>query len=386
MKLKNTKKEQIFISAGEYSGDNLGCEILSSLLNTTKKKEKKIMDGIHFFGNGGAALKSQGVEILHDIDELSVVGITEIFRSYNRLSKITKFLAKECKQRNTKVAILIDFPGFHLKLGKQLKEQGIKTILISSPQIWGWRYSRVKKIRKSIDTVLCFYPFEKDIYLREKIHAEYIGHPLLNKLETIRSQLNPKKTKNLVALLPGSRTSEINRMLPEMLLVAKAAQQRLPKVKFEIGVAHEKAREIIQNYELPQNVSISKKSTYELIARAFSAIACSGTVTMECAWFRTPFLLMYKASAVSAYIARRMMTVAHLGIINILNGREITKEFLQEEIITDDVLQEVIKLQTNLQYRKRIIQDFLDTEKKLGAKNAPELAALFILELLKTTL
>ena len=371
---------EILISAGELSGDTLAAEILSELQKIKPKSSKAV--NYHFFGNTGPALRAANVEKIHDIEELSVVGLLEIAKEYRRLSKILDNLVELCIARKVKLAILIDFPGFHLKLGRKLKAHGIPTVLVSSPQIWGWRYKRIEKIRQSIQTVLCFYPFEEDIYLREGVNGQYVGHPLIPKILKARKEFPVKKEKNLIALLPGSRKSEILRLMPAMLDTVNVLQEQGKNWKYEIAVAHDGARRILQQFELPPKVILSKRPTYALLSRANSALACSGTVTLECAYFQTPFLLMYSANALTAWLARKIMTIPYLGIVNAVLGRFATAEFLQEEIIAEHMASELIRLQESKNRRASMLADFQLVEKKMGSGKAATLAARAIHSLL----
>ncbi len=373
MKSKKPAEKQpipVLVVAGEISGDNLGGWILSEI---------KTLGNYSFFGTGGSAMEKVGVEIIFNLEELAIVGITEVIFKYPELLKKMKTLVEQCVKRNAKHAILIDFPGFNLKLAQKLSAEGIACYQISSPQIWGWRYGRIEKIRRYIKSVLCFYPFEKDIYDRENIEAFYMGHPIVKTLQKIKTRTpKGKRTQKIIALLPGSRKMEIKNLLPYMLELAEKFHTDHPEYTFEIPAASKQIAELIKTYPLPDFISLKDKSAAEILSRSHAAVACSGTVTLECSYFKVPFFLVYKASWLTYHIAKRLAQVKHLGMPNIIMGREVTREFWQQQVNVKTTLPELKRIVLDNKARVAIKQDLAEVAQKLGDGKAAAKAARFI--------
>jgi len=374
MQLKNQSKDKnILIIAGEDSGDLLGASIVKEL--------KKLNTHLKFFGFGGQLLKAENVEILKTTEELAIIGIAEVIKNYRRLIRYMKDIVKECNMRNVKHAILVDYPGFNIKLAKLLKKHNITCYQVVSPTIWVWHYKRIFKIKRYYHSVLCLYDFEKEIYEKENVKAEFIGHPIVEKinisiankknhLDVLHSKFNNFKSEKSIALLPGSRNSEINKNMPFLIELAQVYHDYDKSINFYIAVSQENAKKISKNFQLSNYINIIEGDSHIVIQNCHSAVACSGTVTLEAALLKTPFVLIYKTSFISYQIFKRLLKLPFIGMVNILRKKFVTQEFIQKEMTIENVFIELKKIQEDNFYRKTMINEFNKINENLGNGDA----------------
>ncbi|MDH4200768.1 MAG: lipid-A-disaccharide synthase [Spirochaetia bacterium] len=372
-------KKSILIVAGETSGDNLA----SAIIEEWRKLES---DRIDFWGFGGQKMQKAGVHIIRSTEDLAVVGLWEGLVNYRRLSSYLESLVGEAKKRKIEGAILIDYPGFNLKLAQHLYSLNIPVYLVVSPQIWAWHYSRVKKIRKYIATVFCLYQFETEIYAKENIQAVFIGHPMVQKirafLKSHSAALKKEKSKadkyKKIALLPGSRLSEITRHLPFLLEVAALYHRAHPETIFEIPAASEEMAQILAQSHLPDYISVQTENSYRTLATCDAGIVCSGTATLECALFNMPFLLIYKTSWFTYFLGKRLIRLPYIGLVNIIANRFITKEFIQSDMKIQPVLAELEKLACDSRYIKEMKSAFQEVQKSVESENSAKVCATLL--------
>lgn len=376
--------KSILVVAGETSGDILGSAVLKQWKKSGAKK-------ISFWGFGGSELKNAGVEIIKDIEDLSVIGFLEAILNYRRLSSYLDNLVLEAIKRNISCAILIDYPGFNLKLAEKLHENGIPVYLVVSPQLWAWHYNRIFKIKKYIKCVLCLYKFEMEMYKENDIPAVFIGHPIMQKIELFiqkhKSDIAKIKKRNRdirkVALLPGSRWSEIRRHMPFIIETAGRFREKYPDTTFEIPSASETISELLKEYQLPDYISIRDKNTYLTMATADSAIVCSGTATLECAIFNLPFLLIYKTSWATYFLGKKLIRIPFIGIVNVLCKSFVTKEFIQSDMRLNLVLPELEKINFDPDYIRIMKKNFTKVKKEIYTKDPAMAAAKFFSKIIK---
>ena len=332
------------IVAGEKSGDILGASLISALRNYFPDAE--------FIGVGGSEMVALGCESLCPIDRLSVMGFVEPLRRLPELLTLKRKLRRRFLAERIDAFIGIDSPVFNLSLAKALKNKGIKTIHFVSPTIWAYRENRVFNIKKSIDLMLTLFPFEKDIYKKHKIKAECVGHPLADQLSfkdrscNRRTQLGIPNDQTVVALLPGSRVDEVNRLAPMFFETALEALQKYPKLKFLVPFSNLETHLRLKSYMA--NLSIVAGEQFTLINDSHAALDASdfafitsGTATLEALFLRKPMVICYKLAPISYLIGSRLIKVPYIGLPNILANEKIVPEYIQKEVTTTALLGEL---------------------------------------------
>ena len=332
------------IVAGEKSGDILGASLISALRNYFPDAE--------FIGVGGSEMVALGCESLCPIDRLSVMGFVEPLRRLPELLTLKRKLRRRFLAERIDAFIGIDSPVFNLSLAKALKNKGIKTIHFVSPTIWAYRENRVFNIKKSIDLMLTLFPFEKDIYKKHKIKAECVGHPLADKLSlkdrscNRRTQLGIPNDQTVVALLPGSRVDEVNRLAPMFFETALEALQKYPKLKFLVPFSNLETHLRLKSHMA--NLSIVAGEQFTLINDSHAALDASdfafitsGTATLEALFLRKPMVICYKLAPISYLIGSRLIKVPYVGLPNILANEKIVPEYIQKEVTTTALLGEL---------------------------------------------
>ena len=332
------------IVAGEKSGDILGASLISALRNYFPDAE--------FIGVGGSEMVALGCESLCPIDRLSVMGFVEPLRRLPELLTLKRKLRRRFLAERIDAFIGIDSPVFNLSLAKALKSKGIKTIHFVSPTIWAYRENRVFNIKKSIDLMLTLFPFEKDLYKKHKIKAECVGHPLADQLSlkdrscNYRTQLGIPNDQTVVALLPGSRVDEVNRLAPMFFETALEALQKYPKLKFLVPFSNLETHLRLKSYMA--NLSIVAGEQFTLVNDSHAALDASdfafitsGTATLEALFLRKPMVICYKLAPISYLIGSRLIKVPYIGLPNILANEKIVPEYIQKEVTTTALLDEL---------------------------------------------
>ena len=332
------------IVAGEKSGDILGASLISALRNYFPNAE--------FIGVGGSEMVALGCESLCPIDRLSVMGFVEPLRRLPELLALKRKLRRRFLAERIDAFIGIDSPVFNLSLAKALKNKGIKTIHFVSPTIWAYRENRVFNIKKSIDLMLTLFPFEKDIYKKHKIKAECVGHPLADQLSfkdrscNRRTQLGIPNDQTVVALLPGSRVDEVNRLAPMFFETALEALQKYPKLKFLVPFSNLETHLRLKSHMA--NLSIVAGEQFTLMNDSHAALDASdfafitsGTATLEALFLRKPMVICYKLAPISYLIGSRLIKVPYVGLPNILANEKIVPEYIQKEVTTTALLGEL---------------------------------------------
>ena len=332
------------IVAGEKSGDILGASLISALRNYFPNAE--------FIGVGGSEMVALGCESLCPIDRLSVMGFVEPLRRLPELLTLKRKLRRRFLAERIDAFIGIDSPVFNLSLAKALKNKGIKTIHFVSPTIWAYRENRVFNIKKSIDLMLTLFPFEKDLYKKHKIKAECVGHPLADQLSlkdrscNRRTQLGIPNDQTVVALLPGSRVDEVNRLAPMFFETALEALQKYPKLKFLVPFSNLETHLRLKSYMA--NLSIVAGEQFTLMNDSHAALDASdfafitsGTATLEALFLRKPMVICYKLAPISYLIGSSLIKVPYIGLPNILANEKIVPEYIQKEVTTTALLGEL---------------------------------------------
>jgi len=360
-----------YIIAGEASGDLHGSNLI---------KELKKLDGAATIRCwGGDKMQQAGGKIVKHYRELAFMGFWEVIKNIFTILRNLKFCKKDIEQFQPDTLILIDYPGFNLRIAKWAKQKGLRIIYYISPQVWAWKENRVKMMKETIDKMIVILPFEKD-YFKNKWNwdVEYVGHPLVEVIESEKSKVKSEKfsEKEIIALLPGSRKQEILKKLPVMLGVSKA----FPSYQFIVAKAPGLDDGFYSSLLDPyNNVSAVSGKTYDLLIQAKAALVTSGTATLETALFAVPEVVCYKGSFLSYEIGRRLVKVKFISLVNLIMDKLVVKELIQHDMNVKNLEHELHELLTNEQRISQLKKDYTDLKNILSEKgNASAKAAQLI--------
>ncbi|MBS1764733.1 MAG: lipid-A-disaccharide synthase [Bacteroidetes bacterium] len=355
-----------YIVAGEASGDmhaaNLAAELHKADHDATMR------------GWGGDRMQAAGVEVVKHYRELAFMGFIEVVKNLRTIFRNLEACKADILKFNPDVVILVDYPGFNLRLAEFLKLKGIKVFYYISPQIWAWKQSRVHKIKRTVDKMFVILPFEKPFYKKFDYDVEFTGHPLLDEIERIKkSAVAPLPVaasgKKIIALLPGSRIQEIKEMLPVMANAVKHFKNYEPV----IAAAPNIPDSFYQS--LAANISIVHGQTYNLLQQAYAALVTSGTATLETALFRVPEIVCYKGNKFSYLIARQLVKVKYISLVNLILDRMLVKELIQQDMNEKTLTAEMELMLENDEYRKKLSEGYEELIQKLGSAGASAKAA-----------
>ena len=368
-----SKQKCVMIIAGEASGDLHGSRLVTAMRNKNK--------ALFFCGIGGQALKASGVRVLVDASELSVVGITEAFSKLPNLLKGMAVAKRTLKRLLPDLLILIDFPDFNLNVAAFAKKLGIPVLYYISPQIWAWRPGRVKKIGKLVDHMAVILPFEEDFYKKHEIPVTFVGHPLLDANFDYGKKVfeNPDDDISVIGLLPGSRDREIARHLPIMLGAAQILFKRINNLKFIIslapGVKRKSVEEIVNKKKGAADFEIVSGHVRKIFEKSSVVIAASGTVTLESAIAGTPMVIIYKVSPISYWLGRVMIQVKHIGLVNLITGKKIVPELLQDQASPIRIADTVFNMLSDAPGLEKLRLELLQVKDARGGPGASERVA-----------
>ena len=354
---------QYYIIAGEASGDLHGSNLIKEL--------RKLDAAAVIRCWGGDKMEAAGATLVKHYRDLAFMGFIEVIKNLRTIFRNIDFCKKDILENKPDVLVLIDYPGFNLRIAKWAKRQGIKIIYYISPQVWAWKENRVKGIKESVDKMLVILPFEKDFYKKWHYEVEYVGHPLVEVIEEfgIRNLELPDQNtattspnsqlqipnSGIVALLPGSRQQEILKKLPIMLEVAKY----FPSYQFVVakapGLDENFYNELLAPYN---NVSAVVNKTYDLLAQSKAALVTSGTATLETALFAVPEVICYKGSSISYQIAKRLVKIKYIGLVNLIMDKEVVKELIQDDLTVENLKKELDTLLNSKEKQEQLKNDY----------------------------
>lgn len=372
----------LLVIAGEASGDMHAADVIREL--------KKRRPDLSFFGIGGDRLRAEGVELLYDAKEMDVIGFSEVLKRYPFFKRVFNETLAAAEERKPAAALLVDYPGFNLRLARELHRRGIKVLYYVCPQVWAWNRGRIPKMAEILDRLMVIFPFEVDVFKEVDLQVDFVGHPMVDELrayrETKPEQL-PWKTDHKVALLPGSRKAEVTHILPGLLAAAKRLEQSQPGLSFMI-VVPQRRRQMVEDIlrtssEVPLNLSVVTDQAREVLKQADAAFVASGTATLEAALLRCPTVLVYRATWTNYWIARMLIQIPWLGIANIVSGKEIMPERIQKDMAPDKLVNTIKPLLTDTPQRAEMLESFQTLEKLLGAGGPAVCVADIITEELK---
>ncbi len=324
--------QELLLIAGEVSGDQHGAALVHALHEHSPS--------LRIYGVGGAAMRAAGVETLYDIAALNVVGAVEALACIPAAWRMACGLLQAIRRRHTRVAVLIDAPGFNLFFARWARQAGVRVLYYVSPQIWAWRQHRVHKMARHVDKVLTLFPFEVPLYTAAGVEAEYVGHPVLDQVATLptaaqaATALGLDARRPVVALLPGSRVHEVQRLLPPMLAALQHIQQRLPQAQGVLPVAATISRTLVEacRHSCPIPLTVLPGQSQLALRAAHFAFVASGTATLEAGLIGTPLVVVYQVHWLTAWLARRVLQIPWIGLVNIVAGEKLAPELLQHEV------------------------------------------------------
>jgi lipid-A-disaccharide synthase len=363
------------IVAGEASGDLHGGNLIREM--------QRIDPDLSFYGMGGERMKSAGVKLLADAADMAVVGLTEVVFKLGTILQAMHRLRTSLRKERPDLVILIDYPDFNLPLARTARRLGLKVLYYISPQVWAWRKGRIDTIRKSVDRMAVILPFEEQFYRDAGVNVTFVGHPLLDEVRKKYARTEAMKRFGLkdeaitVGILPGSRRSEVERLLPEMLKACRILMEKLSPLQFVLPLAGtldpESVRDILRQFPVPVNVI--QDEIYDVIAVSDVAIVASGTATLETALLETPMVVVYKVSASSYAIGRRFVHVDHICLVNIIAGKTIVPELIQGEANPERIASEVRELIVRRGKAREMKAALAEIREKLGTPGASQRTA-----------
>jgi lipid-A-disaccharide synthase len=365
-----------YIIAGEASGD-------LHASNLIKEIALKDPDAC-FRAWGGDLMQQAGATIVKHINELSFMGFTEVLLNIRTILGNIRFCKKDILEYKPDAVIFIDYPGFNLRIARFCKEHNIKTIYYISPQVWAWNKSRVKSIRRDVDKMLVILPFEKAFYDGCKFEVDFVGHPLLDALQSVPKEeenasfreKNNLSDKEIIAILPGSRKQEISRMLTPMVAAAK----QFPHYQFVIAGTKAHSSEFYQSFMGETKFPILFGETYGLLQNACAALVTSGTATLETALIGTPQVVCYKAGYISYRIAKKLVDLKYISLVNLIMDEEVVRELIQDDCNSEKIAAELKRLTQDLDVRNAILEKYDILRQKLGGSGASEKAAGIVVD------
>jgi lipid-A-disaccharide synthase len=394
-----TNPRQIFISAGEASGDMYAARLAAELAQRT---------GAHLFGMGGERMAETGVELIAHSSDVAVSGISEVWSKLPVLRETMRKLNDAAAARKPALAILTDFPSFHLRLARRLQENKIRCVCFVAPQFWAWRPWRAKQIGKRFERAFCIFPFEEEFYRKAGVPVTFIGHPLVDIARPTMSRANflahysLDAARSVIALLPGSRMNEIQRNLPpvlgacEQILRAKRGCQFLlvlapsiePELVTSVGTSEAtlrlKSGGSEHSFRVPAglNLKIISGATYDAVSSANAAIVASGTATVETALLGTPMVVVYKVARLTELILRTFIVTRFVAMPNLILGKRVVPELLQQDCTPAKIAAEVLKLLDSSAARDEMLAGLVEVRGKLGPGGAISRAADIIVGML----
>jgi lipid-A-disaccharide synthase len=355
---------KLAIIAGEASGDLHASEVVREL--------KALVPSLETFGIGGDLLAAEGTRLLHHAKEMGIVGLFNVLRNLRMFRRIFDDTVRAIARERPDAVLLVDYPGFNLRIAKRCRKLGIRVIYYISPQVWAWRQSRVHAIAKIVDRMIVLFPFEEEFYRKHDVAVTYVGHPLIDELAGVSRGERAPSTPLSIALLPGSRRGEVNSLLPPMLdAVHKLGDVDAFVVKAPT-IASAQLLDIMK--ARGQFVRIVPHDGGAAVASADVALSSSGTATLECAVIGTPVIVMYLLTRVTHWLARRLVKVPHFSLVNIIAGKKVVPELVQHDVNGKRIADEVRRMARSEEHA-RLRGELAEVRARLGGAGASRRAA-----------
>lgn len=379
----------ILITAGEVSGDLHAAPVAVEI--------KRLIPAASFFGTGGAKMHAEGVELLSRVENLAVMGFSDIPRILPHLSRLKRKIVERVRDQHVRLAVLVDYPGFNLNLAKALKRLPNPPLILEyiAPQVWAWRSGRIKTVRRLIDHLAVVFPFEEELFRAAGVNATFVGHPLLDEMDILSAgsrveqpgDADPDSDSHragspLLALLPGSRRSVVMTHLPVMMHAVDQLVRELPDLRVGIGRAPVLEPSIFEKYLKGEQVRIWDNSR-ELLAAADAAVICSGTSTLEAALIGVPQVVVYKTTFLNYHVIKHLINLKHVALVNIVAGEKIVPELLQNDFTTRNITSAILPLLTSTVKRKELAAGYSRIRELLGDKGAARRVAEIAVDMLQ---
>lgn len=375
-------KKHVIIIAGEASGDARAAELVAEI--------RSLSSGFTFSGLGGEKMAKAGVEIYIDLTKMAVVGFAEVIKHFKEIKKTFHFILQKIDEVKPCAVILVDYPGFNLRLAKELKKRGVKVIYYISPQVWAWDEKRINLIKNVVNKMLVFFEFEKTLYKKHGFTVDLIGHPLVDKVKTdvapdgFLKTLGLSPDKKTIGLLPGSRQKEIEAIFPIMLESAKFLHDKNPEfqfILFQASTIHpDFLNQYLEDYTLPLKIVTEK--IYNGINACDFCLVASGTATLETAILKKPMIVIYKTSLLTWALAKLLIKIPYIGLVNVVAGKKIVPECIQFQATPRNIAAQAIGLLSDQEKLDRIKRELTKVKDNLGAPGASVRAAQKIIHYL----
>jgi lipid-A-disaccharide synthase len=368
--------KSIFFVAGESSGDIHGSNLIRAI--------READDSVQCEGIGGRKMESAGMTLHFDLASRAIMGFFEVIKSFAFIRRLFHDTMNRIRETRPDLVVLIDYPGFNLRLAKEVKKLNIPIVYYISPQVWAWKKGRVKTLAERVDKMLVILPFEKQIYDEAGLDCVFVGHPLIDHIEqsTLKDTFKGDCT---IGLMPGSREQEIQRIFPVMLEVAKGILTEYPNARFVVPCVDDARGEQIKDLAGNFSLEIARDQFYDILSCARFNLVASGTATLENALFNVPMIVIYKVAGLTYWLARLLVSIESIAMVNILAKRKIVPEFIQGEATVETILPEALDLIGETSSRETMLENMAEIRDVLGESGASKLAATEILNLMGET-
>ena len=377
--MTNRSTPRFLLVAGEESGDMRAAPLLKAI--------KSDFPEASFFGVAGERCRTEGTDLIADISALSVMGFVEVLSNLPRIKRTFDLVLRAAKERRPDAAILVDYPGFNLRLAAELHKLGIRVFYYVSPQVWAWKASRIKIIKKVVTRMLVLFPFEKDFYARHHYQADFVGHPLIDEVRANKSreiflkELDLKPSAKIVGLLPGSRPKELHRHLPVMLKAAAIIRNEFPESQFLILRARNLPESAFTPLVAAASVPVTVSTDYYNALNACDVtMTASGTATLETALMEKPMVVIYQTAWLTSVIVRLLIKIPYISLVNIVAGKKIVTELLQEKASPRNIADILLNYLRDSKTAEKISLEMKIIREKLGESGASKRAAMVIFE------
>jgi len=367
-----------YLVAGEASGDLHGANLIKAL------KAQDTQAEFRFFG--GDLMQAEGGTLVKHYADMGFMGFLEVALNLNKIFKNLKFCREDILAWQPDALVLIDFPGFNLRIAEYAKKHGVLVCYYISPKVWAWNQKRVLKIKRIVDHLFCILPFEVDFYKKWDMKVDYVGNPLLDAISAFKPNPNFLKEngiehKKIIALLPGSRRQEISLVLPDMLAVT----EKYPEYQFVVAGAPTFSLEYYSQFIGEKNIPVVFNATYDILNAAEAGIITSGTAVLETALFHVPQVVVYKGSKISVGIARMVVKIRFISLVNLIMDKLVVKELIQQECTPKAIGAELDNLVLNQNYRQQMLDNYAELDQKMGTPGASTKTAALILKYIRNS-